>query len=135
MEHLHNVKHHLLIMLLSFLDWFRFAEERIRFWFELSFKWITLYEHSLHIVFYEDLKANPIVQTAYMVEFLNESFTKSDKTCLRRNIDGQFQREHKIKYDLKSIYNLTLTSQMDTYMRNLTQVLRKRFPDMKPSWK
>ncbi|XP_021372453.1 WSCD family member CG9164-like [Mizuhopecten yessoensis] len=114
--------------------WIRFAEERIQFWHGLNYDWVTKYHNPLHIIFYEELKAYQIIQIEQAVKFLNFTMTETDKTCMKKNIEGNFQRKHKNVIDLNTLYNDSLSTLMNNRVQNLTAAIQKRYPGKLAVW-
>ncbi|XP_033743206.1 WSCD family member AGAP003962-like [Pecten maximus] len=114
--------------------WIRFAEERIQFWFGLNNDWVTKFRNPLYIVFYEDLKANPISQIEKAVNFLNFTMTETDKICMEKKLQGNFQRKHNSKIDIDKLYTDSLKVVMDKRVQELTTAIQARFPGKSVIW-
>ncbi|XP_060073302.1 WSCD family member AAEL009094-like [Ylistrum balloti] len=114
--------------------WVRFAEERVHLWFDLNNDWVKRYRNPLHIVFYEELKANPVLQIEQAIRFLNFTMTEADKMCLKKNLEGKFRRQHKNKIDTERLYSGALAKAIAEHVKILTTTIRRRFPGKPVVW-
>lgn len=106
-----------------------------QWWASLLLDWLN-FGKKLHIVFYEDLKRDPITQIRGIMHFLGLEVSEERLLCLESQMEGRFKRPNtqKLDYDpftpaMKEHVNKLIITVDDALKKNnMTGLLEEYMP-------
>jgi len=73
-------------------------------------------------------------EVSRLCSFLNRTVDDSDKRCLQKYGEGSFHRQHRINEDIFSYFPSDMKQELDSQIKNISEVIHKRFPNINLPW-
>lgn len=107
-----------------FPDWPEYIKKYAPWWASHVLNWLQ-YGKKIYVVFYEELKRDPITQLRGMVQFLGLNVSEERLLCVESQMEGNFKRPGTRKLDYDP-FTPEMQEKIDELIRTVDDALKKK---------
>lgn len=107
-----------------FAEWPKYIKVTAPLWASLLLDWLN-YGKKIHMVFYEDLKRDPITQLRGIIHFLGLEVSEERLLCLESQLEGKFKRPNTQKLDYDP-FTPAMKEQINKLITTVDDALKKK---------
>ncbi|XP_061163273.1 WSCD family member CG9164-like [Saccostrea echinata] len=105
--------------------WIPYVNNSARHWLNMTKDWLN-FTGDLHIVRYEQLKADPINEIKRLLNFLQIHISQEELMCVYQNMNGRFKRPRKNVTDYGP-YSSEMRSILVQYEQQINEIIDQRY--------
>ncbi|XP_075882109.1 sialate:O-sulfotransferase 2 [Nelusetta ayraudi] len=105
-------------------EWPKYIKVTAPYWASLFLDWLN-YGKKIHVVYYEDLKRDPVTQLRGVIHFLGLEVSEERLLCLESQLEGKFKRPNTQKLDYDP-FTPAMKEQINKLITTVDDALKKK---------